>query len=99
RRRLVERIDGLRAPNLIPWSLRAASCLIGPRTTVGVGTCMAPGAILTTDARIGDHCIVNVRASVSHDSVIGSYTNLNPGVTVCGNVRIGEGCYIGAGAT
>jgi acetyltransferase-like isoleucine patch superfamily enzyme len=42
---------------------------------------------------------VNVRASVSHDAVVGDFVNVNPGVVVAGNARLDTGCYIGAGAT
>jgi acetyltransferase EpsM len=59
---------------------------------------LAPNTIATTRARIGAHCILNVKASVSHDCVIDDYCNINPNATVCGDVRLGEGCYVGAGA-
>jgi acetyltransferase EpsM len=99
RRELVKRLESLRLPNLSPWTLRHPRALVGHEVEIGEGTCLAPGVIVTTRAKIGRHCILNVHSSVSHDCVIDDYVNINPGVTVCGNVCIREGSYIGAGAT
>jgi acetyltransferase EpsM len=99
RRELVKRVEGLRLPNLSPWTLRYPRAFVGYEVEIGEGTCLAPGVIVTTRTTIGKHCILNVHSSVSHDCVIDDYVNINPGVTVCGNVCIREGSYIGAGAT
>jgi acetyltransferase EpsM len=82
-----------------PWTLRHPRSIVGTDVCVGPGSCLAPGSILTANVRIGSHCIVNVGASISHDTELGDYVNVNPGAVVAGNVRIGAGCYIGAGAT
>ena len=99
RRTVVERIQALYGDRMKPWTLVHPRAYIGNYVEVGAGTCVAPGAIVTCRSRIGRHCILNVKASVSHDCVIGDYVNLNPSVTVCGNVTLGDGAYIGAGAT
>ncbi len=99
RRKLVQRIEAIGGNRVYPWALRHPTAQVGARTEIGDGTCLAPGTIVTTRAKIGRHCILNVKASVSHDSVVGDYANLNPNVSICGNARIGEGCFIGAGAT
>jgi acetyltransferase EpsM len=99
RQQFVQKIESLSMHNLIAWTLRHPRSIVGYNVEVGEGTCLAPGSIITTHARIGKHCILNVNASVSHDCVIGDFVNINPGAVVCGNVNVGEGCYIGAGAT
>lgn len=99
RRLLASRVDALDAVTEDWWTLRHPTAVVGPGVEIGAGTCLAPGSVVTTRARIGRHCIVNVHASVSHDAVIGDFVNLNPGAVVAGNVRLGDGCYIGAGAT
>jgi sugar O-acyltransferase (sialic acid O-acetyltransferase NeuD family) len=96
---LVERVQGLCIPNLSPWTLRHPHTVVGREVEIERGTCLCPGVILTTQIKIGRHCILNVNSSVSHDCFLGDFVNINPGVTVCGDVRIGEGCYIGTGAT
>jgi len=99
RREFVQKIEALNVQNLKAGSLYHPLKSIGKMIEIGEGTCLAPGSIVTTCAKIGKHCILNVNTSVSHDSVIEDYVNINPGATICGNVKIGQGCYIGAQAT
>jgi acetyltransferase EpsM len=99
RRQLVQKIDALEAPNITPWTLRHPSAVVAQNVEIGAGTCLAPGTIVTAGARLGQHCIVNVNASISHDCAIGDFVNINPRVALCGGVKVGEGCYVGAGST
>lgn len=99
RKHVVARLDALGlGVCLQPAVVKQASSWCGLGVEIGEGTLVAPNVLVTTRAVIGRHCILNVKASVSHDCEIGDYCNLNPGVTICGNVFIGEGCFIGAGA-
>lgn len=98
RKQMVQRIAAMEIANLAPWTLRHESAWSGAAVEIGAGTLLAPNTIATTRARIGAHCILNVKASVSHDCVIDDYCNINPSATICGDVRLGEGCYVGAGA-
>lgn len=99
RREFVRKAELIGAANLAAWTLRHPDSSAGRDVSVGEGTCLAPGSLITTHTSLGRHCILNVHASVSHDCRIGDFTNINPGAVICGNVRIGAGCYIGAGAT
>jgi acetyltransferase EpsM len=81
------------------FTLVHPTATVGRRVSLGEGTLLAPGSLATTRTRIGRHCILNVKASVSHDCDVGDFVNLNPGCTVCGGVRVGDGAFIGAGAT
>jgi len=62
------------------------------------GTIICPGAVLTTNLKLGRFVIVNLNCTVGHDAVIGDFCTLSPGVHVSGNVKIGNCCYIGSGA-
>ncbi len=99
RRVFVHKAEALRKPYLQAWSLIHPVANVGRDVEIGIGTCLAPGSIVTTRVRIGRHCILNVNASVSHDCIVGDFVNINPGAVVAGGVRLGEGSYIGAGAT
>jgi len=99
RRTLVEKAIRLRAPNLRAWTLIHPGATVGRDVIFGEGTCAAPGSIVTTRVRVGRHSILNVKASVSHDCVIGDFVNINPGAVIAGNVHVGDGCFIGAGST
>ena len=47
---------------------------------------------------LGDACIVNHKASVDHDCVVGAGVHLAPGATVCGCVTIENNVMVGANA-
>lgn len=65
--------------------------------SAGYGTIICPGAVLTTNVKLGRCVIVNLNCTIGHDSTIGDFCTLSPGVHVSGNVKIGNGCYIGSG--
>lgn len=99
RQKIVQQVESLGLPGLKAMSLSHASSWMGTDVEIGEGTLLAPGSLITTRACIGKHNILNVKASVAHDSVVGNFCNINPGATLCGGVVLGDGCSIGAGAT
>jgi acetyltransferase EpsM len=60
---------------------------------------MFPFSLAGANTFIDDHAILNVAATVSHDTRIGPYSMLNPGVHLAGNVTVGEGCYLGVSSS
>lgn len=68
-------------------------------TTIGEGTIICPGAIITCSVTIGRHVQANLNATVGHDCTIGDFTTIAPGAHISGNVTIGSGVYVGTGAT
>jgi dTDP-4-amino-4,6-dideoxygalactose transaminase/acetyltransferase-like isoleucine patch superfamily enzyme len=71
---------------------------ISPSARIGQGITVFPHVVVNTGAHLDNYCILNVDATVSHDTKVGRYSNINPGVHLAGNVTVGEGCYIGMGA-
>jgi UDP-perosamine 4-acetyltransferase len=57
------------------------------------------GAVIQSGSRIGINSIINTRASVDHDCVIGNHVHISPGVTLSGGVEIGTCSHIGTGST
>lgn len=66
--------------------------------SLGEGTVIGAGAILTTDIVLGKHVLININATVGHDVAIGSFSSVMPGVNIAGAVTVGESVLIGAGA-
>lgn len=66
--------------------------------TIGEGTQVLAQAVVAADSRLGDVCIVNHKASVDHECILGNGVHLAPGATVCGCVTIGDNVMIGAGS-
>lgn len=63
------------------------------------GVVIMAGAIINSDAIVGEFCIINTNASLGHESTMQNYSSLAPGVNIGGNVRIGNFSAISIGAT
>jgi sugar O-acyltransferase (sialic acid O-acetyltransferase NeuD family) len=66
--------------------------------TLGPGTVICAGSILTTDIAVAGHVQINLGCTVGHDVSLHDYVTLAPGVHVSGKVAIGHGAYLGTGA-
>lgn len=66
--------------------------------TIGNGTIITAGVVLTNDIVIGEHVLVNLNCTVGHDVQIGDCSSVMPGVNIAGEVKIGKGVLIGSGA-
>lgn len=74
------------------------SACIGSGVCIGEGCCVMPLAVLSAEAKVGRHCILNTHSVLEHESCLDDFVHLAPGSVLCGNVSVGSGCMIGAGA-
>jgi len=56
-------------------------------------------AFIGANVSIGKGCLINCRASVHHDSIIGNFVEIAPSAEILGNCKINDFSYIGANAT
>ncbi len=66
---------------------------------IGQGTFIGANSILTTNIKIGDHCILNRSNHIGHDTVIGDYFSAMPGAIVSGNVIVYSMVYMGTNSS
>lgn len=66
--------------------------------SIGSGSIICAGAIITTNIRIGRHVTLNLSCTVGHDCDIGDYCSLMPACNISGEVRVGRGSFLGTGA-
>ena len=71
---------------------------VAPRVRLGAGCQVMAGALVNTDATLGDLVVLNIGASVSHDCRLADGVTLGPGARLAGGVEVGEGAEIGMGA-
>ncbi len=71
---------------------------VGAGCSVGPGTVLLTGVVLTAEVRVGRHVCVMPHTVLTHDDSIGDFATLASGVRLGGGVRIGPGAYLGAGA-
>jgi len=62
------------------------------------GVQVMAGAVIQPGAVVGLNSIINSRASVDHDCVIGNSCHVAPGAILSGNVTLGDSVHIGTGA-
>lgn len=67
--------------------------------SVGVGTTILPGAILSNGTRLGKGCIVYYNSIITHDCIVGDFVEISPSVTLLGRCEIGSFSQIGSNAT
>lgn len=74
------------------------SAQIARGVTIGRGSVIMAGAVVNSDSRVGEFCIINSQASLDHDSIMENYSSLAPGAITGGNVHIGEFSAVSLGA-
>lgn len=78
--------------------LVSPSATLAKGVTVGPGVFVAHGVVVSVDARLGQHVILNSNAIVGHDTVIGDQSIVAPGAFIGGDVRVGQRVLVGPGA-
>lgn len=79
--------------------------IINPRVlihefmSVGEGSIIYEGAIITSNVEIGNHVLISPKCGIGHDSIIKDYVSLLWNVNISGADIIEEGVLIGSGAT
>lgn len=71
---------------------------LSPSSSLGIGTIVHRGAIVTCGVHIGKGCLINKHAVIGHDVTIGKHCVISTNATVSGNVAIHDRCYVGSGA-
>ncbi|MBX6390170.1 MAG: NeuD/PglB/VioB family sugar acetyltransferase [Frankia sp.] len=69
--------------------------VVPPSCTVGPGSVLLAGAVLTADVTVGRHVAVMANAVLTHDVVLEDYVTVCAAVTLAGNVRARAGAYLG----
>lgn len=88
----------LRAAGLAMPPLVHPRAFVCPTVKIGVGSQILALACAAADARIGEDCILNHRASIDHECVLGEGVHIAPGATLCGCVVVERFAFVGAGA-
>jgi sugar O-acyltransferase (sialic acid O-acetyltransferase NeuD family) len=89
RQQMVNRIRSV-APQLEFVKAVHPSAQIARNVSVGIGTVVMAGAVINSATRVGEHCIVNTKASIDHDNTWANFSSIAPGATTGGNVTVGE---------
>lgn len=87
------RIHGLSMPVLIH-----PTAVVSHSARLGAGSQVLALANVAAEVVSGDACIINHRASVDHECILGHGAHIAPGAILCGCVTVGDNVLIGANA-
>ena len=83
-----------------PMTIVAKNAEIGSfDVTIGPGTCIMSGTVITNSITIGKGCLINLNCTVGHDCIIGDFVEISPNTNISGRCTIGDGVAIGTNAT
>lgn len=94
RKKIINKICGL---DIHFATLIDPSVIMSKRVSIGEGTIICAGTIVTVDVTIGKHVIINLDCTLGHDDDIADYATLYPSVNVSGCCKIGECVELGTG--
>ena len=73
--------------------------ILGGDVSIGEGSIICAGSILTTNIKIGKHAHLNLHTTIGHDCIIDDYFTTAPGVKISGNCNIGKRVYFGTNSS
>jgi len=76
-----------------------SSVIIGKYAKLGIGTVIAPNAIVSCNTVIGNAVFINLGSQIGHDVIIGDFVSIMANVDIGGGAIIGNNVFIGSGAT
>ena len=90
RRKIYAQLRGHDFPVLVDPSAHVA-----PTAELRHGTFVSVSAVVSSGSEVGKFVVINARAGVGHDCVIGDFANIAPGVSLSGHTHIGADAFMG----
>lgn len=95
RKKIIEKLKN--CANVKFATLVDPDVICSQRVTIGEGSIICAGTIITVDISIGKHVIINLDCTIGHDDIIYDFVTIYPSVNISGNVVIGECAELGTG--
>ena len=93
RSKVVDKIGNVKFATLIDPSV-----YINNTISIGIGSIICAGSIITVNVVIGKHAIINLDCTLGHDAIIEDFVTLLPSVNVSGHVVVKDHTSIGTGS-
>ncbi|WP_310529147.1 NeuD/PglB/VioB family sugar acetyltransferase [Nocardioides sp.] len=98
RRTVVQRIRHAGVARERFASLVHPRVLVPANCSVGVGSVVMEGVVLTADVTVGDHVVLMPHDTLTHGNVVHDYATICAGVALGGDVEVGPEAYVGMNA-
>lgn len=79
-------------------SIVSPDAIINSKIEFGRGVVVMDGAVINSNVKIGDFCVINTNSTIEHDCVLGYNVQVGSGAILCGNAKVEHDSFIGAGA-
>jgi len=66
---------------------------------VGHGNFIDAGAVIGTNCKVPNHCIIHANVTLGYDVFLNDYVQIGAGSNLNSEVTVGEGAFIGSGVT
>ena len=99
RRDIVDRLAALGVDPERYLTFVDPSVVVPDDCSVGRGSIVLAGTVLTTSVRVGEHVVVMPNVTLTHDDSVEDFATICAGVSLGGSVRIGEAAYVGMNAS
>ncbi len=98
RERIVGRLAELGRSDEQAATVVDARAVVPPSCTVGAGSVLLAGTVVTAQVQIGRHVVCMPHVTLTHDDVVEDFATLCAGVVLGGGVRVGRRSYLGMNA-
>jgi sugar O-acyltransferase (sialic acid O-acetyltransferase NeuD family) len=86
--------DDLRA--FVIWeNVVHPTAVVSLYSEMGGGNIVQAHALVSANARVGNHCMINAKSGIGHDAELADYVSIMCYCDVTGNVHIEKGAYLG----
>jgi len=75
------------------------TAIVAPTASIGAGSIVCPGVIVSDAARLGRFTLLNYHASIAHDGATGDFAVLAPYATLGGGARVADDVFLGLHAS
>ncbi len=81
------------------------AALVSPKAIIGKinnviesATNIMSGVVITSDVQVKQGALINLNATIGHNSVVGRFAEICPGVALSGNCTVNDYAFLGTGA-
>jgi sugar O-acyltransferase (sialic acid O-acetyltransferase NeuD family) len=91
-------VDMLKKMKVMPVNAIHSTAYISELAFIGHGNMVSAGVVVSTNAKIANHCVLSSNATVDFDAELDDFVQIGSGTVINSGVKIGKRAFIGSGA-